>query len=214
MSISRATHSGQLAITNVMLPCFVLDEGTRVLSQEGMLRAFGRSCQAKAEISDVRHPPTFLAHENLKPFISDELRKDSTPVHFRTEDGDQAFGYRAQVLPGVCNVYLSVRDAGKLRKAQKTLALLSCKLVRELATLGVIALIDVASNYCEALCHSPAVQGLLARYLKPFAASRRGLIVHSYWCSGRMRLVSSESLARSRSCLFIRKTWNLCMQKG
>ncbi len=59
MSISRATHSGQLAIADVMLPCFVLDEGTRVLSQEGMLRAFGRSCQAKAGIRDERHPPGF-----------------------------------------------------------------------------------------------------------------------------------------------------------
>ena len=169
MSISRATHSGQLAIANVMLPCFVLDEGTRVLSQEGMLRAFGRSCQAKAEIRDACHPPVFLAHKNLQPFISKELLEDSIPVHFRTEDGDQAFGYRAQVLPDVCNVYLSVKDAGKLHTGQKALARLSYHLVRELATLGVIALIDAASNYRE-LCHSPAVQGLLARYLKPFAA--------------------------------------------
>ena len=41
--------------------------------------------------------------------------------------------------------------------------------MRELATLGIIALIDAASNYKE-LCHSPAFQGLLACYLKPFAA--------------------------------------------
>ena len=93
----------------------------------------------------------------------------TAPVHFRTGDRDQAFGYRAQVLPGVCNVYLSVKDAGKLHTGQKALALLSYTLVRELATLGVIALVDAASNYRE-LCHSPAVQGLLARYLKPFAA--------------------------------------------
>ena len=136
-----------------------------VLGGEGLLRAFSANTRGDAE----NHTPAFLAHKNLQPFISDELRKDSTPVHFRTEDGDPAFGYRAQVLPGVCNVYLSVRDEEKLRKAQQALAQLSYTLVRELATLGIIALVDAASNYKE-LCHSPAVQGLLARYLKPFAA--------------------------------------------
>ena len=165
MSISRATHSGQLAIANVTLPCFVLDEGTRVLGGEDLLRAFSANTQGTLRTT----PPAFLTHKNLQPFISRELLEDSTPVHFRTEDGDKAFGYRAQVLPGVCNVYLSVKDAGKLRTGQKALAQLSYTLVRELATLGIIALVDAASNYKE-LCHSPAAQGLLARYLKPYAA--------------------------------------------
>ena len=115
MSISRATHSGQLAITNVMLPCYVLDDGMRVLGGEGLLRAFGEPHRTSAKRDASNQPPAFLAQKNLQPFICEQLRKDSTPVHFRTEDGDQAFGYRA-------------------------------------------------------LCHSPAVQGLLARYLKPFAA--------------------------------------------
>ena len=164
MSLPRVTHGGELAITGITLSCHVLNDGMRACG-EGLLRAFSANTRGDAE----NHTPAFLAHKNLQPFISDELRKDSTPVHFRTEDGDQAFGYRAQVLPGVCNVYLSVRDEEKLRKAQQALAQLSYTLVRELATLGIIALVDAASNYKE-LCHSPAVQGLLARYLKPFAA--------------------------------------------
>ena len=89
------------------------------------MRAFGISSRTNTRRDAENHPSAFLAHKNLQPFISDELRKDSTPVHFRTEDGDPAFGYRAQVLPGVCNLYLSVRDAGKLHKTQKSLARLS-----------------------------------------------------------------------------------------
>ena len=169
MSLPRAIHGGELAIGGLSFACYVLDDGMRVLGGEGLLRAFGEPHRTSAKGDASNQPPAFLAQKNLQPSICEQLRKDSTPVHFRTEDGDQAFGYRAQVLPGVCNLYLSVRDAGKLHKTQKSLAQLSYTLVRELATLGVIALVDAASNY-RALCHSPAVQGLLARYLKPFAA--------------------------------------------
>ena len=165
MSLPRATHGGELVIGGIILPCHVLNDGLRVLGGEGLSRAFSANTRGDAE----NHPRAFLAHKNLQPFISKELLEDSTPVHFRTEDGDQAFGYRAQVLPGVCNVYLTVRDAGKLYAGQTSLAQLSYTLVRELATLGIITLVDAASNYKE-LCHSPAVQGLLARYLKSFAA--------------------------------------------
>ena len=169
MSISRATHSGQLAIANVMLPCFVLDEGTRVLSQEGLLRAFGRSCQEKAEIRDARHPPVFLAPKNLKPFIPGELLESSTPVQFRTPTGSMACGYRAEVLPGVCDVYLSARDAAQLLPAQEPMAKQADVLVRRLAHVNIIARIDEASNYQETH-HSAALQDLLDRYLRPFAA--------------------------------------------
>ena len=117
MSLPRAIHGGELAIGGLSLACYVLDDGMRVLGGEGLLRAFSANTRGDAE----NHTPAFLAHKNLQPFISDELRKDSTPVHFRTEDGDPAFGYRAQVLPGVCDVYLSVRDEEKLRKAQQAL---------------------------------------------------------------------------------------------
>ena len=159
------------------LSCNVLNDGMRVLGAEDLLRAFVGSYRGAAKEDTENHPPAFLAHKNLQPFISKELLEGSAPVHFRTEDGEVAFGYRAQVLPGVCNVYLSARDEGKLRKTQKALARLSYHLVRELATLGVIALIDAASNYRE-LCHSPAVLAM-------------GVSMASVFC----RLISSRSMS-------------------
>ena len=169
MNLPRATHGGELAIGELSLACYVLNDGMRVLRGEGLLRGFGVSRRTRTKGIDENHPPAFLTQKNLQPFISEQLREDSAPVHFYTKDGDRAFGYRAQVLPGMCNTYLSARDAGKLRKTQHAMAQLSYHLVRELATRGVIALVDVASNYKE-MCHSLAAEGLLARYMKPFAA--------------------------------------------
>ena len=167
MSLLQATHGGELAIGGITLSCYVLEDGTRLLGEDALLKAFGQTSKAKRR--DNEHPlPAFLTPKNLQPFIDERLRKDSRPVKFRTEDEEVVIGYRAGILPGVCNVYLSVRDAGKLRKAQQALAQLSCHLVRALATHGVIALIDAASNYREQH-HSPTMESLLERYLKPFA---------------------------------------------
>lgn len=55
--------------------------------------------------------PPFLATENLKPFISKELKDSTTPIPFRTPTGGKAYGYEAKLLPQVCEVYLSARDA-------------------------------------------------------------------------------------------------------
>src|SRR5579872_3413323 len=41
--IPQATHAGQLKIGDISIPCAVLDNGTRLLTQWGFYRAIGRS---------------------------------------------------------------------------------------------------------------------------------------------------------------------------
>ncbi len=60
--------------------------------------------------------PAFLRSNNLKPFITNELRDSTTPIIFKTDRGKKAFGYRASLLPLVCQVYLEARDDKKLRR--------------------------------------------------------------------------------------------------
>ena len=48
--------------------------------------------------------PPFLAAQNLKRFISDDLLQSTTPILFRTLHGGKAFGYDAEMLPKVCEV--------------------------------------------------------------------------------------------------------------
>ena len=58
-----------------------------------------------------------------------------------------ALGYRAQILPEVCEVYLRARDAGVLLASQRYVADRAEVLIRGLATVGVIALVDEATGY-------------------------------------------------------------------
>ena len=45
--LPKATHEGILTIGEMEIPCAVLEDGTRVLTQSGVMVALGRARQAK-----------------------------------------------------------------------------------------------------------------------------------------------------------------------
>lgn len=137
----------------VEIPCYVLNDGTRVLTQEGFLSAIGRAKKAKggqgAADGRVDKMPSFLSAKNLKPLISQDLLRSTKPIGFMLESGGKAFGYRAELLPQVCNVYLTARDKGVLAASQLHIADQAQILIRALAETGIIALVDEATGYQE-----------------------------------------------------------------
>lgn len=146
--ILKATHTGKIHIGNNIIPCAVLEDGTRVLTQQGFLKAIGRSGQpAKGRGSQLEKIAPFIAPKNLKPFISKELEYSTFPVRFKPIKGARAFGYKAELLPKVCEVYLNARDAGALPKYQLNFAKACDILIRGLAHTGIIALVDEATGY-------------------------------------------------------------------
>lgn len=92
-----------------------------MLTQETFLTSIGRARSAKggAGVTYADGMPPFLSASNLIPFISDELRQATAPILFRTPDGLRAYGYKAELLPMVCEVYLSARDAKAATKQQE-----------------------------------------------------------------------------------------------
>lgn len=157
--IPQAMHTGVLKIGDTELPCAVLEDGTRVFNQGEFLNALGRSRKpAGRRGGDDEQLPAFLVAKNLKPFISEELRSSSRPVVFRpksdgADDGPTKLlqGYRVELLPEVCRVYLDARDAGALmpgeQHGQQRIAARCDILIRGLATVGIIALVDEATGY-------------------------------------------------------------------
>ena len=150
--LPRARCAGPLKLGGHEIQCAVLEDDRRVLNQETFLRAIGRSAKAKAGTGSslpnrVDELPPFLAADNLKRFVSPELRKSTTPVVYRTLTGGRAYGYEASLLPGVCQVYLDAEAAGELKKSQAHVAA-ACRILHEgLANVGIIALVDEATGY-------------------------------------------------------------------
>lgn len=143
-----ASYSGVLKIGDLAIPCAVLEDGTRVLTTAGFLRAIGRSERPMGgKGSRIEGMAPFLDVPYLKPFVSKELADSSRPVPFRIYPGGKAFGYRADLLPQVCDVYLRARDEGKLSEPQVKFARACEMIVRGLATVGIIALVDEATGF-------------------------------------------------------------------
>jgi hypothetical protein len=146
-----------LVIADARIACAVLETGKRLLTQETFLRTVGRAGKAKGGKGSqalvaqgaLQGLPPFLAAENLEPFVSTDLREMATPILFRGVRGTRAFGYEAALLPKVCEVYLRARDAGKLLDSQSHIAKQADLLMRGLAHIGIIALVDEATGYQE-----------------------------------------------------------------
>lgn len=155
LRVIAGTADKPLDINGITIPCYVLEDETRVLTQEGFLQAVGRHPKAKAgtgaqamSAQGDKLPP-FVASQNLKPFVSNELRESATPVRFATAHGATGFGYKAEILPLVCEVYLDAKNDGKLRHNQFHIAKRAEILMRGLARVGIIALVDEATGYQE-----------------------------------------------------------------
>lgn len=91
--------------------------------------------------------PAFLTAKNLKPFISQDLLVTSSQIEFRTLAGIRAFGYSAELLPKVCEVFLDAKAAGVLTHNQEHIADQALLLIRGLAQTGIIALVDEATGF-------------------------------------------------------------------
>jgi hypothetical protein len=172
--LPRATHTGELKIGDAVLICAVLEDGTRVLTQQTFAKTLGRT-GAGQRLRAAEGIPTFLSAANLEPYIGDELRQSWNPILFRPKSGSRrgfAYGYKAELLPQVCNVYLEAEASGKLKGQQKGIAQQCGILVRALATVGIVALVDEATGYQEARDKQALhkiLEAYIARELLPWA---------------------------------------------
>lgn len=169
--IQRATHSGELLLGNVLIPCAVLEDGTRVITQRGMFVALGMNKNpTKGQSSSIDNRPAFLSANNLTRFISEELTRSWTPVPFRLPKGSGgykgniAFGYQAKILPLVCHVFADAKEAGALTKGQSHIAAAAKIIDRGFSIIGIVALVDEATGYQE-VRDRQALQEILRQYI-------------------------------------------------
>ncbi len=165
--LPRASHEGHISLGNIKIACAVLEDGTRVLTQSDFLVALGRAPRAMGirDRQAFERVPPILRGKALKPYISDELLEASRPIKFILPKGNLASGYRAEVLPQVCEVFLKARADDKLPSNQLHIARKSEILIRGLAKLGIIALVDEATGYQD-----DRAKDALAKILEQFIA--------------------------------------------
>lgn len=165
----KATHGSAdhpLRIGDAEIPCYVLEDGRRVLSLGGMVKALGMA-PGSAGGGEGDRLASFAAGKSIFPFISNDLATMiKSPVRFQAPTGGTlATGYEATILADLCDAVLAARKAGALHRQQEHIAQQCEILVRGFARVGIIALVDEATGY-----QAERAKDALATILEAFIA--------------------------------------------
>lgn len=149
-----AEHAGELAIGGLVFPCAVLSDGTRVLTETdfmagmGMYRSGALSTRRKRADDGGARAPLYLAFKNLEPFVDKHLGDvHEYTYRYRTLSGNVATGIKAEMIPKICDIWLDARSSGVLGPRQVSIAAKAEILVRGLANVGIVALVDEATGF-------------------------------------------------------------------
>lgn len=170
-SLPVVVNEGPLIVGDVILDVAVLENGDRVVSVGSVFEALGRpprgnkkSLVEQRVIDGVPTPP-FMDAINLKPFITTELVNVIKKIKYKTQTGVIKEGYNVLILPLVGDLYLRAREAGVVRTVDQQEAARKAEiLVRSLAKVGIIALVDEATGY-QRDRKRDALASLLEKYI-------------------------------------------------
>lgn len=144
----KIIHEGVLDLNDFEIPCYVLEDGTRILSGRSMQSAL----KMVDEVEDGKQTAgtrlnRYLEQKSLNPFIYKDKKKD----HFEPIEcyrGEQKInGYEATVLADICEAFLQARNEINLSTRQQIIAEQCETLMRSFAKVGIIALVDEATGY-------------------------------------------------------------------
>lgn len=152
----------QLGPTKITAAVVEIDgEMVRLISSSGFMQALGRPWKGTYERTGR---PNFLEASNLTQFINKDLEDVLEMIEYRTPSGGSKRGYRAEMVPMVCEVYLGARDHDALHPSQQRVAKACEIIMRGLARLGIVALVDEATGYQE-VRDRMALRKILEKYV-------------------------------------------------
>jgi len=145
---NKIKYEGEIDLGGFILPCYVLDNGTRVLSGRGMQEALKMVDDTEiGKKSSGARLTRYLDQKTLQPFIY----KDKEVGHYEPLECYQGKtkinGYEATILVDICDAFLEARKIINLSSRQKIIADQCEMLIRSFAKVGIIALIDEATGY-------------------------------------------------------------------
>jgi hypothetical protein len=176
-NIPKSEYAGELKIGNMVFPCSVLSDGTRILTQSDFMSGMGMYYSGwvskNRSVEDLAADlPLFLAFKTLKPFMDKHLGDlQSITVAYRTDGGQIARGIKAEIIPKICEVWLDADENGKLGPRQKKVAHKAKVLMRALAHTGIISLVDEVTGYQEVRAKdalTKILEAFIAKELQPY----------------------------------------------
>lgn len=164
--LPKVQYQGDLKIGDILIPCYVLNDGRRILSGRGLQDALRLVDEAPHSQKAGSRLPRLFENKGIKPFLYNDLNEGHfSPIE--CYDGKTKLnGYDAAILPDICDAILEARRQGKTNTARMKVIADQCEiLVRGFARVGIVALIDEATGYQDV-----REKNALAKILESFVA--------------------------------------------
>lgn len=163
----KATHGSPdhpLVINDLEIPCYVLADGRRVVVLSGMLNALDMA-QGTAGRGGGNRLAKFIQGKGIQPFIPDHLAETIiNPIRFKTTKGALAYGYEATILVDICEATVEASEQSQLNYQLLHIVKRAKIILRGLARVGIIALVDEATGYQEDRARA-ALEQILSRFI-------------------------------------------------
>lgn len=158
----KALYKGLLPIGEGNLECAILNdaENTRVILMTSVFKAFGRVPRSNNRLINI---PAFIDAQNLQPYMNHDVKALIKPIEYIDGKSTQ-IGYKAEILPEICDLYLKARRNGALAPKQVHLAEKAEILQSAFAKVGITALVDEATGFQKDRRHD-ALRLLLGKYI-------------------------------------------------
>lgn len=145
--VKYGSDTTTLKLGSLEIPCYVLEDGTRVFSGRGIQRILGSESQSgqwlsrfvnRGTLSDV-----FMAGDNS---ISERV---NNPIKFSRKNAggvqSSTYGYEVTLLIDLCSAILDENRAGRFNDI--TIVSHADIIIRSVAKVGIIALVDEVTGY-------------------------------------------------------------------
>lgn len=145
MEKRKILHEGVLNIGDTIIPCYVLEDGTRVLSGSAMQNAL--KLQDETDNRSGTRLARYLGQKSLEPFIYKGKEQGHYDPIICYKGEQKINGYEATILADICEAFLEARNTIELSTRQKIIADQCEILIRGFARVGITALVDEATGY-------------------------------------------------------------------
>lgn len=168
----KVEYVGELKIGEMIFPCSVLSDGSRILTQTDFMDGMGMYYSGwvsknKPEVEEgSAEIPHFLAFKSLMPYVNKHLGDlQEISVKYKTQKGMSALGIKAEIIPKICEVWMDAEEHGNLGSRQKQIAAKAKIMMRALAHVGIVALVDEATGFQRDRAAN-ALAEILERYIE------------------------------------------------
>jgi hypothetical protein len=149
-ALPKATNAGVLPIGDLKIPVFVLEDGTRLMTQRGLQTTIGMGTGGGT--TGAHRIAQFVEKIEGKLSVSNDLsaRLKSPFLFMPLKGNNPGYGNEATNLIDLCELILKARDKGGiLTAAQERYADAADIVIRSFAKVGIIAVIDEVTGFQE-----------------------------------------------------------------